>query len=81
VPLGEALRGAPELLLAAAPGAPLLADVPDVAALAVAVGPEGGFSPDEEEALRARGALFVGLGSRILRLETAVVALLARLGV
>jgi len=43
------------------------------------VGPEGGFVPAEVDRLRERGAL-VDLGPRILRVETAVVALLARLG-
>lgn len=43
------------------------------------VGPEGGFVPAEVDRLRERGSL-VDLGPRILRVETAVVALLARLG-
>ncbi len=43
------------------------------------VGPEGGFVPAEVDRLRERGTL-VDLGPRILRVETAVVALLARLG-
>ena len=43
------------------------------------VGPEGGFVPAEVDRLRERGCL-VDLGPRILRVETAVVALLARLG-
>jgi RsmE family RNA methyltransferase len=42
------------------------------------VGPEGGFSPRERELLAAAGHPFVGLGPRTLRVETAVVALLAR---
>ena len=42
------------------------------------VGPEGGFVPAEVDRLRALGTL-VELGPRILRVETAVVALLARL--
>ncbi len=42
------------------------------------VGPEGGFVPAEIDRLRALGTL-VELGPRILRVETAVVALLARL--
>ncbi len=43
------------------------------------IGPEGGFVPREMERLCGTGALPVGLGERILRIETAVVALLARL--
>jgi len=35
------------------------------------VGPEGGFSEDEIDLLRSRGAVTVSLGSRILRTETA----------
>lgn len=44
------------------------------------VGPEGGFIPFELELLAAQGVECVTLGPRILRVETAVVALLARLG-
>ena len=39
--------------------------------VAVIVGSEGGFSPEEAESARAAGALPVGLGHRILRCETA----------
>ncbi|MDR1209861.1 MAG: 16S rRNA (uracil(1498)-N(3))-methyltransferase [Clostridiales bacterium] len=41
------------------------------------IGPEGGFSPEEAEEARLRGAALVTLGPRILRVETAVCAALA----
>lgn len=45
----------------------------------VAVGPEGGWVPFELELLRSVGFSAVSLGARILRVETAVVALVSRL--
>ena len=45
----------------------------------VVTGPEGGLSPAEVEALQAAGAHAVRLGARILRAETAPVALAAAL--
>jgi 16S rRNA (uracil1498-N3)-methyltransferase len=47
--------------------------------VAVAIGPEGGWSPDEERALVATGFVPVDLGPFVLRTPTAVVAALARL--
>jgi RsmE family RNA methyltransferase len=47
--------------------------------LVLAVGPEGGWVPFELELLAGAGFAAIGLGPRILRVETAVVALLARL--
>ena len=41
------------------------------------VGPEGGFTPEEEEKLRTAGAKAIRIGHRILRVETAAVAGLA----
>ena len=46
--------------------------------LAVLIGPEGGFSEDEREALRQRpNVVRIALGPRILRADTAAVAALA----
>lgn len=45
----------------------------------LAIGPEGGWIPYEVDLLRASGLNPVQLGTRILRVETAVTALLARL--
>ncbi len=42
------------------------------------LGPEGGFIPFEVELLRERGFSFTSLGPRILRVETAVVAMLGQ---
>jgi 16S rRNA (uracil1498-N3)-methyltransferase len=52
------------------------ADRPQVA---VVLGPEGGWSPAEEQALLSAGATPVSLGPRVLRSETAAVASLAML--
>ena len=46
--------------------------------LLLAVGPEGGWTDDEVELLESRGFSRYSLGSRILRTDTALVALLAR---
>jgi 16S rRNA (uracil1498-N3)-methyltransferase len=48
--------------------------------IVIAVGPEGGFAPDEVEAARQRDFITVGLGPRILRTETAALVTLAILG-
>ncbi len=46
--------------------------------LGVLVGPEGGFDPDEQDKLRARPFVVpISLGPRILRADTAAVAVLA----
>jgi 16S rRNA (uracil1498-N3)-methyltransferase len=43
-------------------------------------GPEGGLAPAEEQLARARGFVPVSLGPRVLRADTAPLALLAHLG-
>ncbi|MCM1308199.1 MAG: 16S rRNA (uracil(1498)-N(3))-methyltransferase [Butyrivibrio sp.] len=45
--------------------------------VAVFIGPEGGFEADEAEAAKERGAVPVSLGRRILRTETAGLAVMA----
>jgi len=45
----------------------------------LAIGPEGGWNPFELDLLRQRGFETIGLGSRILRTDTACIALLAML--
>lgn len=50
-------------------------------ALRVYSGPEGGFSPTEEASLRAASALPTTLGPRVLRSETAPLAVLSALQV
>jgi 16S rRNA (uracil1498-N3)-methyltransferase len=56
-------------LPAAAPSAPVT----------VLIGPEAGFSPLEEEAIVESGFTTLGLGPRVLRTETAGIAVLAAL--
>jgi 16S rRNA (uracil1498-N3)-methyltransferase len=57
-----------------------LANVPHGSPLALLIGPEGGFSPDERAMLlRRRGTVRLSLGPRIMRADTAAVAALALL--
>jgi RsmE family RNA methyltransferase len=67
--------GAP--IFAAHPGLPLV-EASRAPRCVLVVGPEGGFLDDELAALTDAGARAVGLGPRVLRVETAVVALLSR---
>ena len=65
--------GARALLAATSAAAPVSA-VP-----VLAVGPEGGWTDDEVERLEAKGFARMSLGARILRTDTALIALLSRL--
>ncbi len=85
-PLGTVLAEWPEerLLIfcdearTAPPLPTALAETPRGTPAALLIGPEGGFSPEEAERLRAHpAALSVSLGPRILRADTAAVAALA----
>ena len=69
--LGAAARPAAEVL------APLLAERRP---LRIFSGPEGGLSPAEERAVAQAGALPLGLGPRVLRADTAPLAVLALIG-
>ena len=51
-----------------------LADVVPGAGVVFAVGPEGGFTDEEVTAAEATGWLRIGLGPRVLRVETAAIA-------
>jgi 16S rRNA (uracil1498-N3)-methyltransferase len=55
----------------------VLGGMPSVRTVALIVGPEGGFSPDEVREAISAGCACAGLGSRILRVETAALAVLA----
>ena len=47
--------------------------------VAIVIGPEGGFAEQEIELLQKKGAVCVSLGPRILRTETAGMAMLAQI--
>ncbi|MBI56360.1 MAG: 16S rRNA (uracil(1498)-N(3))-methyltransferase [Alcanivorax sp.] len=81
LPLKDFLAAAHGLALIAHPGeAPLdAAALRDATAVTLLTGPEGGFSDPELAAARAAGFLPFALGERVLRAETAPVALLASL--
>jgi len=55
----------------------VLSGMAGVRTVALFVGPEGGFSPDEVREAEAAGCRCAGLGNRILRVETAALAVLA----
>ncbi len=52
---------------------------PSPASVAIAIGPEGGWSPRDRELLRAAGFAGLKLGPRVLRTETAGLAAIAAL--
>jgi RsmE family RNA methyltransferase len=66
--------------LVAHPGAALPCPASPAGPLLLAIGPEAGFNAFEVELLEAAGCRPVSLGLRTLRVETALVAALGRLG-
>ena len=54
-------------------------DRPELTDLAVVIGPEGGMSAEEVEAMKSAGCIPVTLGPRVLRTETAGLAALSAL--
>ena len=58
----------------------LPAIIRDARRILVVIGPEGGFSHGEAESAQAAGAHLLSLGPRILRTETAALAVVAVLG-
>ena len=68
-------------LLADPTGSPLLPAIgPALRDILVAIGPEGGFTPDELAAAAQAGLPRVSLGHSILRIETAAIAVAAVVG-
>jgi 16S rRNA (uracil1498-N3)-methyltransferase len=69
-------EGLSERKIVAHPGEPAnLSERTLLADAVAAVGPEGGFTEDEVELARAAGWTAVGLGPRILRMETAAMVM------
>lgn len=48
-----------------------------VSGISCIIGPEGGFSPEEVNLLKGAGCISINLGKRILRSETAAIALIS----
>ena len=73
--------GAPRLMLSprAGSGFASLPESPPSGKVTLLIGPEGGLSPEEEDAAVAYGFTALSLGPRILRTETAGIAVLAAL--
>lgn len=74
-----AAPGGARVLLSLREPAPLAAAVAGASAVVSLSGPEGGLAESEEALARARGFAAVSLGARVLRADTAPLALLAHL--
>jgi 16S rRNA (uracil1498-N3)-methyltransferase len=68
----------PERAAPAAQRSPLMDHAADaITGAVIAIGPEGGFEPEELEAFRLAAFSRLGLGPRVLRTETAAIAAIA----
>ncbi len=71
--------GGAVLLVADRDGAPLVEVATGASQVVALVGPEGGFTEEELATIEAAGGQRVSLGPHVLRVETAAIALAARL--
>jgi 16S rRNA (uracil1498-N3)-methyltransferase len=77
-----ALSGRTDHSFLAHPGGlafPYVGNTESLASALVAIGPEGGFTDDEVSQARASGFTVIGLGSSLLRIETAALTACVRL--
>ena len=74
LPLAKLLAQPVTLLFADETGGVPLLTVCGPGPTTILIGPEGGFTPEERDAVLAAGATGIGLGPRILRAETAALA-------
>lgn len=80
-PFSEFIQNGEGLRLIAHPGGdPLQVGGDQTEAISIAIGPEGGFTDDEVALADEHGWRRVSLGPAILRIETAAMAAVARLG-
>ncbi|CAN5148581.1 16S rRNA (uracil(1498)-N(3))-methyltransferase [soil metagenome] len=77
--LGDAVDGQRRWLLSPTAARAIAAQAPGAETLVLS-GPEGGLSPAEEQAARDSGFIAIQLGPRILRADTAPLAVLGWLG-
>lgn len=69
----DAIASTHERVMLAGDGAPMAA-LALTGAVAIAVGPEGGFEPEEVERAQATGWRLASLGTSVLRFETAMIS-------
>jgi 16S rRNA (uracil1498-N3)-methyltransferase len=69
----------PPLKLVAHPGGRAMRDENSISGVCIAVGPEGGFTDEEIQQATAAGWHLIGLGPRILRIETAAIVISAKI--